>query len=83
VTNRKQFTIQCYSGNAVAYNHPDHPRHAFPEDWDSASHPRFDFERLQQAFERLIAKGYTVHAASCAVEIRSKSGAIAFKMELP
>lgn len=61
MTDKKRFTIQCYAGNVVAYSHPDHPRHAFPEDWDCGSHPRFDFGRLQGAFERLIAKGYTVH----------------------
>lgn len=83
MTDKKRFTIQCYSGNAVPYSHPDHPRHAFPEDWDSDSHPRFAFERLKNAFEHLLARGYTVHADPCAIEIRNKSGALAFKMELP
>lgn len=83
MTDKKWFTIQCYSGNPVAYSHPDHPRHAFPEDWDSASHPRFAFERLQDAFEQLLAKGYTVHTEPRAIEIRSKSGTLEFKMELP
>jgi hypothetical protein len=78
-----RFTTQCYPDKAVAYDHPDHPRHAFPEDWDSGSHPRFDFERIQDSFERLIAKGYTVHIDPCAIRIRSKSGEIVFKMELP
>lgn len=83
MTDKKRFTIQCYPDIAVAYSHPDHPRHAFPEDWNDGSHPRFDFDRLQITFERLIAKGYTVHADPCAIEIRSKNGALAFKMELP
>ena len=59
------------------------PRHTFPEDWDSAAHPRFDFEHIQHSFENLIAKGYTVQADPDAVRIRNKSEEIVFEMELP
>lgn len=80
---RVRFSIQCYPDDVVAYNDPDHPRHTFPEDWDSGAHPRFDFERIQNSFERLVAKGYTVHIDHCAVRIRSKNGEIVFEMEMP
>jgi hypothetical protein len=80
---RVRFSIQCYDLVRVAYDDPDHPRHTFPEDWDSGAHPRFDFERIQNAFERLIAKGYTVHIDPCGVRIRNKNGEIVFKMEMP
>jgi len=79
-----RFTISCYpEKKGVAYGDPGHPRHTFPEDWDSAGHPRFDFERIQHSFERLIAKGYTVRIDPCTVRIHSKNEEIVFEMELP
>ena len=80
---RARFTIPCYPEKGVVYDDPRHPRHTFPEDWDSAAHPRFDFGRIQHSFESLIAKGYTVQADPDAVRIRNKSGEIVFEMELP
>jgi len=79
---RVLFTTPCYPDKVVAYNHPSHPRHTFPEDWDNGLHPRFDFDRIQNSFERLIAKGYTVHIDPCAVRIRSQLGETAFQMEI-
>ena len=78
---RVQFTIQCYQVR-VAYDDPKHPRHTFPEDWDSDDHPRFDFERLQHSFERLIAKGYKLHIDSCGIKIHDKNGVCVFKMDM-
>jgi hypothetical protein len=83
IDNHVRFTIQCYPTRIVAYNDADHPRHAFPEDWDSAGHPRFDFERIRSSFERLIAKGYAVAIDPCAIRIRDKDGKIMFEMEMP
>jgi len=77
-----RFTIPCYPDKGVAYNDPDHPRHTFTENWDSGAHPRFDFENIQSAFERLIAKGYTVHIDPCVIRIHSKNGEIVFRMEM-
>ena len=84
MTPHVRFSIQCYPDKAVAYNDPDHPRHTFPEDWDSGAHPRFDFERIQSSFERLIAKGYTVHIDPCtdSLRIRGDNGEIVFEMEM-
>lgn len=82
-TARVRFTIPCYPDKGVSYNDPGHPRHTFPEDWDSGAHPRFDFERIHSSFERLIAKGYTVQIDSCAITIHSKNGEIVFRMEIP
>lgn len=80
---RVRFTIQCYPTPAVSYNDPDHPRHTFPENWDSPRHPRFDFERIQSSFERLIAKGYTLHLDSCGIKIHNDNGERVFVMEIP
>jgi hypothetical protein len=75
-----RFSISCYPEKGVAYDDPRHPRHTFPEDWDSAAHPRFDFGRIQHSLENLIAKGCTVQFDSDAVRIHNKSGGIVFEM---
>lgn len=78
---RVQFTISCYPAKGVAYDHPDHPRHAFSENWDDAFHPRFNFGRIRDSLGNLMAKGYTVHTTPNAIMIHNKSGEVEFKME--
>lgn len=77
-----KFTIGCYPLTCVSYSNPNHPRHAFPEDWDNSDHPRFAFERIQGAIEQLATKGYTVDADSRGFTIRDPRGVVAFQMEI-
>lgn len=79
---RVRFTNRCCPNN-ISYNDPDHPRHTFPEDWDSASHPRFDLVRIQRGFEDLLAKGYTVSIELGVLRVLNTQGQPIFEMELP
>lgn len=76
------FWCRCTS-SVVGYHHPDHPRHTFPEDWDSSDHPRFYLGSIMNCIERLTEKGYTVHADSGVVRIRKESGEVVLEMRSP
>jgi len=78
--SRLHFTIPCYK--LVSYSDPEHPRHGFSEDWDSAAHPRFAFGRIQRAFEQLTDKGYTVRLDSGMIKILNSLGETVFQMEM-